>query len=275
MSVHWALLLCLVAAAVAIAVLLYIRRRAPDGGFFNDGDRAAGTFGMLSTGFAILLGFIVFLAFESFDQSRTGAEAEAVVVAQQFQTAQFLPDRARIPLGGQLVCYARYVVQQEWPAMEAGDRPPDVNPWTVQLFRTLQTVEPTLASEQTAYDKWFDQTADRQSARNDRIHGAEGVIPPPLWAILFLGAVLISGYMLFFADSGERALVQAVQIGAVVIVIGTTLAVIGFLNQPYQPGFGGLQPVAMERTEQILQESRAVVRDTAPEPCDERGLPLT
>ena len=34
--------------------------------YFQDGDRAAGVFGVLSAGFAILLGFVVFLAFSSY-----------------------------------------------------------------------------------------------------------------------------------------------------------------------------------------------------------------
>ena len=57
-----------------MAALLLVRRRAPEGGYFADGDRAAGVFGVLATGFSVLLGFIVFLAFASYDQSRTGAE---------------------------------------------------------------------------------------------------------------------------------------------------------------------------------------------------------
>jgi CBS domain-containing protein len=44
----------------------------------------------------------------------------------------------------------------------------------------------TRASEQTAYDKWLDQTSAREEARLDRIHGAVGVIPTPLWLVLFL-----------------------------------------------------------------------------------------
>jgi hypothetical protein len=44
---------------------------------------------VLATGFSVLLGFIVFLAFTSYDSSRAGAEAEATIVAQQVQTAQF------------------------------------------------------------------------------------------------------------------------------------------------------------------------------------------
>jgi hypothetical protein len=35
----------------------------------------------------VLLGFISFLAFESCDESRTGAETEATLVVQQLETA--------------------------------------------------------------------------------------------------------------------------------------------------------------------------------------------
>ena len=80
------------AAAVAVAAILIVRRHAPDGGYFNDGDRAAGVFGVLATGFSIVLGFVIVLAFTSYDASRAGAEAEALLLTQQVETAQFLPD---------------------------------------------------------------------------------------------------------------------------------------------------------------------------------------
>lgn len=148
-------------------------------------------------------------------------------------------------------------------------------PWSVRLFTTLHAVEPATVAQETAYSKWFDQTADRESARSSRIHGAEGVIPTPLWAILVLGAALVTGYMLFFADSGERMLVQAAQIGAVVLVIGASLAVIAFLQQPFGAQTGGLEPVAMERTLRIMEHAlEAVGQATAP-PCDTAGLPRT
>ena len=80
--------------------MLIVRRGAPEGGYFEDGDRAAGVFGVLATGFAVLAGFVVFLAFESFDASRSGAEREARIVAEQFETAQFLPAPAPERLSG-------------------------------------------------------------------------------------------------------------------------------------------------------------------------------
>ena len=67
MNLLRAALVTIAASSVAIATWLFIRRRAPDGGYFNDGDRAAGVFGVLATGYAVLLGFVVFLAFTRYD----------------------------------------------------------------------------------------------------------------------------------------------------------------------------------------------------------------
>jgi hypothetical protein len=272
MNLVWAVLIVVAATAVAVGTMLLVRRRAPEGSYFEDGDRAAGVFGVLATGFAVLLGLVVFLAFTSYDESRSGAEAEAVVVAQQFETAQFLPEAAGRRLSDDLVCYARSVVHQEWPRMEAGTLDADINPWGVALFRTLENVNPTTAAEQAAYSKWLDQTSDREAARSDRIHGAVGVIPGPLWVVLFLTAALIFAFMLFFADSGERAVVQGMLIGSVVAVITATLLLISFLDEPFQPGFGTLRPVAMERTLVTLEEARRVVGESGELPCDARGV---
>jgi hypothetical protein len=273
MTLGLAALLVAVVAAFAIGALLLVRRRAPAGGFFEDGDRAAGVFGVLATGFAVLLGFVVFLAFESFDTSRAGGEDEARIVAHQFETAQFMPADARASLAGQLICYARAVVHQEWPAMREGNRGEGASVWGAAMFHTLKSVEPRSASEQTAYDKWTDQRSDREDARADRQHGAEGVIPATLWIVLFLSAAMIFGYMLFFADSAERWYVQAAMIGSVAVVITSTLALLWFLDNPYHKGLSGLKPVAMERTLTFLDEERIAAVSGLRMPCDAQGVP--
>ena len=271
MSLVWAGVIIGGVAAVAIGAMLFVRRTAPAGSYFEDGDRAAGVFGVLSTGFAILLGFVVFLAFTSYDTARSGAEVEAQIVAQQFQTAQLLPAAARQPLSEDLVCYARAVVYEEWPQLTSGAGAALVNPWSIAMFRTLQTIEPRKASEQTAYGKWLDQQSDRQLGRMDRTHGAEGVIPAPLWIVLFLLAGIIFAFMLLFADSAERAFVQATMMGGVVVTISSMLLLLWFLDNPYHSGAGGLRPVAMERTlEQLDLAARAIRLELTP-PCDAQG----
>jgi len=269
----WAVMITVGITAVMVAAMLLIRRGSPEGSRFQDGDRASGVFGVLSTGFALLLGFVFFLAFTKYDDSRSGAETEALVLVQQFETAQLMPPEVRGQLSGELICYGRAVVRQEWPAMGSASGTTEINPWAFALFRTLQTIEPRAASEQSAYDAWLAQTGEREEARRDRVHAAEGIVPLPVWLVLFFSAALILVYLLFFADSGESAVVQGMMAGTVTAVIVATLLVLGALNRPFETDVGGLRPVAMERSLAVLDEARTALGIDVPVPCDEDGRP--
>lgn len=272
MNLVWGFLILVAAVALAVAAMLLVRRTAPEGSYFEDGDRASGVFGVLATGFAIFAGFVIFLAFTSYDQSRTGAEAEALTVVQQFETAQFLPTGVRDRLAGELICYGRSVIHEEWPGMEDGTAGDAINPWSVALFRSLQTARPTTPTQQSNYDKWLDQTSDREEARRDRVHGAAGIVPTSVWVVLLLTAGIVFAFMLFFADSGERAISQGMLIGSATAVVTLTLLAIHALDNPYRPGVGSLQPIAMERALRIIDEARAVLDQDAELPCDDSGL---
>lgn len=258
-------------SAITVSAMLLVRRRAPEGSYFSDGDRASGVFGVLATGFSVLLGFIIFLAFQSYDESRSGAEAEATIVAQQVQTAQFMPENATGELTGELVCYARSVAGTEWTALEGGKLGDAANPWGAEIFRTVKSVDPKTATEQSAYDRWMDQTAAREQARNQRIHGAEGIIPLPLWLALFAIAGVIFIYMLFFADRAERAPTQALLMASVTVVITVSMLLLAFFNQPYGDGLGHLRPIAMERTLRIIDTELEIAGLRVDPPCDASG----
>jgi hypothetical protein len=271
MSLLWIILILLVVNAATIGAMLLVRRRAPEGSYFKDGDRASGVFGVLAGGFAIFAGFIIFLAFTTYDQSRSGGEAEALTVIQQFETAQLLPPAVRDRLAGEIVCYGRTVVHQEWPQMQHGQGGDTINPWAIALFQTLRLADPKTSSEQAAYSKWLDQTSDREAGRSDRLHGAEGIIPTSIWLVLFVIAGVVFGFMLFFADSGEGVGAQAMLMGSATTVIVLTLAAINALNHPYSAGVGQITPVAMQRSLRILDSARTVLNVTGPVPCDARG----
>jgi hypothetical protein len=271
MSLLWTILILVVVNLATITAMLLVRRRAPEGSYFKDGDRASGVFGVLAGGFAIFAGFIIFLAFTTYDQSRSGGEAEALTVIQQFETAQLLPPAVRDRMAGEVVCYGRSVVHQEWPQMEDGKGGDSINPWSVALFQSLEVVNPTSATEEAAYSKWLDQTSDREEGRRDRLHGAEGIIPTSIWLVLLLIAGVVFAYMLFFADSGEGAVSQAMLMGSATTVIVVTLAAINALDNPYRQGVGQIKPVAMERSLRLLDSARAILNVSAPVPCDARG----
>ena len=274
MNLVWAALIVTVVTTVAVVVMLTVRRRAPEGSYFADGDRAAGVVGVLATGFAVLLGFVVFLAFESYDTSRAGAEDEAVVLAQQVETAQMLPAEDRARLTGELICYGRSVAGEEWDRMEASELDAEPNLWADELFRTVNRLQPADDAQQSALDRWLDQRSEREQARNARIHGASGIIPAPLWVVLLFLSLVLFVYMLLFADSGERALTQGVMMGTVAVLISTLLLLVAFLDDPYHDGVGGLQPVSMERALRTIDDALVILDLEVEPPCDADGQPL-
>jgi hypothetical protein len=271
MNLSRAALVIIAATGITVVAMLLIRRRAPDGSYFSDGDRASGVFGMLSTGFALLLGFVVFLAFTRYDDARTGAETEALTVVELFQAAQLFPDDVQGTLSGELICYGRSTVALEWPAMESGAEFVSINPWVLALFETLVTVEPVSNSEQSAFDEWLGLREALDEARRDRLHAAEGIVPPPIWLVLFFSAGILLIFMLFFADSGERAVVQGFLMGAVTAVVVATLLTLGVLSQPYSRDFGGIRPTAMQRSLVTLENAREALDLSDPIPCDASG----
>ncbi len=276
MNLLWAILIAVGAVCVSVTAMLLVRRRAPGGSYFADGDRAAGVFGVLATGFSVLLGFIVFLAFSSYDQSRAGAESEALILTQQVETAQLLPQPVARKLTGDLVCYARSVVHLEWPRMQNGTMAEGFNPWAVAMFRTIQGYEPVNNRQQAAYSQWLSQTSAREEARRDRIHGAVGVIPASVWIVLFVIGAVIFAFMLFFADPEEGAVTQSMLMAAVTIVIVTMFLVIRALDSPFHPGVGGLRPVAMARATGNIDRALAIVgRNGVRIPCDASGAAVS
>ncbi len=85
---------------------------------------------------------------------------------------------------------------------------------------------------------------------------------------------MIFVYMLFFADRGERAVVQALMMGTVVAVIVSLMLLLQFLDDPFHKGIGGLQPDAMRRTLKVIDQEISAIERRVPLPCDARGNAL-
>ena len=101
------------------------------------------------------------------------------------------------------MCYARSVAGIQWQRME--DEHARRRPEPVGRRDVLHTAHHRARAQRRAgaYEAWLTQNGARIEARNDRIHGAEGVIPIPLWLVMFFGAGIIVLFMLFFVDRNE------------------------------------------------------------------------
>lgn len=263
-----------VSAAVMIGVMLMIRRIAPGGGFFADSDRASGVFGFLGAGFVILLGFVIFLSFGTYDSAANHADAEAAAVVDQFQTASDFRGNLVETAQGELICYARSVIAQEWPAMRNGERSKVTEGWVVALNNTGSKEQDAVGINSEQVKSWWDATADREVGRRGRMLVAQGEIPVLLWALLVIGAALVVGFVLFYADPDERVLPQIMMIGGVTVLVVASLLAVQVLASPFEGQNGSIDPGGMEYSLTEMAEF-AKAEDWQPDAlCNQAGVPL-
>jgi hypothetical protein len=262
-------LIVIAAASVGVAVMFVVRRRARKDHFFIEVERGAGVFAFLGTAFAVLLAFVVLEAFGSFNDARTGAESEATAVVELSRSAEFFSRADREPFAGRLICYARAVIDDEWPAMRDGERSEVVQSWVEGLGRALRQFDVRTPTQEAAFLQLLEQEANRVEGRRARISEATRALPAPAWFILLLGAALTIGFAFLFADRREGFLVQGSLVGAVVALVTAGLLLVWFLDHPYAEEAGGIRPTEMERQLEIVEHEQ---RGVTP-PCNSAGEP--
>src|SRR3954453_15382937 len=88
----WVIVLIVVGAnAIAALAMLALRRRAPSGGYFHDSQLAAGALAVTGTVYAVLVGFVFLLAFQSYETARSSSQDEAVATIGLFQSRISFP----------------------------------------------------------------------------------------------------------------------------------------------------------------------------------------
>jgi hypothetical protein len=255
---------------LAVVIMLTVRHFAPPKGYLNDAVPATGVFGVLGVAFAVLLAFVVFLAFEGYVRTSDGASREAVAVSQLARTARLLPEEQGKELRGSLACYARAVVHDEWPLMAAGRESELVEEWLARIEATVDQMEVDSPRTEVAFGHWLEQMADRRDGRRARLLQAEPVVPDAVWLVLVIGALLTIGYLTVFADPRDRWWVQAVMIGSVTMLVTAGMLLIVFLDRPYQPDGAFVAPVEMQTTIDFMERDAAGDPTFRP-PCDEQG----
>jgi hypothetical protein len=258
------------AAAAAVGLMYLVRSRSNVDHFFIEIERGAGVFAVLGTAFAVILAFVVLEAFQSFNDARTGAEQEASEVVTLSRTAEFFPPTERDILVGDLICYGRAVIHDEWPGLKNGRRSPLVQMWVVRFQGELKQLNPESPKEEAAFLSLLDQVDTRTDARRTRLTEANRSLPAPIWFFLVIGATMTIGFALFFADRREHFIVQGSLIAAITVMVVSGLLLVWFLDHPYENRTGSIRPDEMGRLLPIVEnEHRDLVL-----PCDGDGHPL-
>ena len=276
MSVPLAAAIAVLAVLAAMGAMLIARRLAPDGGLLGtpEPNHSGSVLAALGAGFAILTAFVLLLASQSYNGAKRSADTEARATQELFIASEIFASPERERLEGELVCYARAVVFDEWPLMAGQHESAAVDAWAFDLDHTTYDIDVRNPKESVAYAEWLDQMVVRDEAREERLQEAEPFVPTLLWIALVGGAVVLIGYVCMFANPRIALAGQLAVVGAIAAVVTVNLCVIHFLDHPYEDVRGSIQPDAMESSLGFM-EDELEHHDAQPPPCDERGEPLS
>ena len=215
---------------------------------------------------AVLLAFTIFYALQNYQRARDGGSMEAISVTELHNVADVLEGHEGERLHGDLICYSRSVIHDEWPAMARGESSGAVQHWVDKMVVDFAATEPGNPRQEAAYGQWFDQQAQRRDGRRARAAEAQPSVPPPLWVVLGIGSAAILIYMCVQADRRESAVVQAIPIAFVSALVTSALLVVAFLDHPYADWEGNIRPDQMRVTLSLIDDGHAA-------PCDSKGDP--
>ena len=142
MNLFLAIAIVVISTAISIAAMLRVRRNAPDGSYFNDGDRAAG---VLRRARHRVRRAPRVRRLPRLHQLRRGASGRRDRGPHRRATGRDRPAHAADVSGqltNELVCYARSVAGVQWDRMQAGHARRPAQPWGVALFKTLERADP-------------------------------------------------------------------------------------------------------------------------------------
>jgi hypothetical protein len=263
-----AILIIVGAAVLAVVVMAIVRRFLPTP-LLSDPTRGTPMTTVVGTAFAVMLAFVTFASFQTYNGAKTGAQEEGVATLEMARTAQFFPVSQRDALRGDLVCYGRAVVYQEWPAMRRGTRAPVVDAWIAQYRDVWNTLSLSTPREQVGFSEMLSEARNRTEGRRNRLSEVTPAVPAPLWLALILGGVMAIAMQLGMADRRERLAVHGTMLAGLAAIVTAGLLLVNFLDHPYQGHAGSIEPTEMRASLVMMGELQPAFQA----PCTASGRP--
>jgi hypothetical protein len=266
----WVAIVIVLGAGAAAALALALVQRKASAALMADSGRGRPVITVTGTLVAVVLAFVILAAFQTYNGAKEGAQSEAAAVLDMSRTAAFFPSGQRDQLRGDFVCYGRAVVNQEWPAMRHGRSSPVVDYWIEAFHAVLGHVDLHSPREQLAFQELLNQAATRTAGRQERLSEDSPTVPTPLWLALIFGGCVAVALQLGMADPRERLRIHGLLLAGLASVVAAGLLIVYFLDHPYQPHSGGIQPNAMQHAVAMMEGLQPVLHV----PCGQTGRPL-
>jgi hypothetical protein len=187
---------------------------------------------VLGTVYGILLAFVVVVVWQRFETARDIVEKEGNAVASMFREARALSEPGASRVSEAVRSYVDVVVNDEWPAMEGGQRSPQAMKMTDELWEVVTGIEPRNNRENAILGASLQNLNELNDARRLRLLAAQGGLPPIMWILLIGGGVITVILTYFFSCPNFRAQIMMTALFAASIAF--VLFLVAAIDYPFR-----------------------------------------
>jgi len=223
-----------VGAVVAcfVAFHAYLQRRLKTDVLRRHNDVTGYLFSAVGVLYAVVLGFVVVVVWQKYDNTMSNVEAEVNATGDLYHVVDGYSPAARSRIRAGLQRYAATVVRVEWPAMERGEDVPSTGLELLEgIAYTINTFGPTNYRELAAQAAAIGDMQRLLDARRQRLVQAGPAVPSVLWFALVSGALAMIAFCFIFGVDNRPA--QLVMTAILVGFIGILFIVINEFSGPF------------------------------------------
>ncbi|HEX3672419.1 MAG TPA: hypothetical protein VHT92_12015 [Candidatus Cybelea sp.] len=226
--------LAVVVAVVACFVVLHaiLQRKLRSEVLRRHNDVAGFLFSAVGVLYAVVLGFVVVVVWQKYDNAVANVESEVDAVANIYHVIDAYPTPLRDEIRSGLRAYARTVALVEWPAMNRGQVVPELGTKQLEdVAYRIDTFSPRNFKEFAAQQAAIATETRLLDARRARLIESVPAVPSVLWFALIMGALSMVAFCYIFGVENRSA--QLVMTAILVGLIGMLFVVIDEFSTPF------------------------------------------
>ena len=228
----WVLVLFLfIFTGLSMAGPFLVRRRIRLAHLRGNNEVAGFKFAVIGVLYAVLLAFVVIIAWERFHDAENALAREAGATATINRLAGGLDETSAATLRTDLSAYLNSVLRDDWPAMVRGRSSAVTTQVLSDLYDKVIHYPTANLHDSTMQADLLAQLDQLTAARRERLVMGEGTVPKVIWFVLFLGAALTISFTFFFGT--ENLIAQSLMTGTLAAIILSAVLVVIALDRPY------------------------------------------
>jgi hypothetical protein len=179
--------------------------------------------------YSLTVGLIAVSVYSNYSSVSDIVSDDAANIGSVYRYVSGYPQPIRADLQEQVRGYTEFLINQAWPAQKRGQSTDEGTRQLNKFAATIIAFEPATIGQQLLHAETLHQLDAMTELRRKRVHALDGGLPPVMWAIVLIGAILVIG-VTYLLQIDRR--VQFTLTASFALFIGLVIFVIASLDQP-------------------------------------------